>query len=636
MWDNIEGSRDFSEWLSDQPIYGLKEAKEYFSRLPRDTDESHYLSWVNTFPHLLRRTVTESTLAEWQAMDDCIQPSECGGSLNIRSWCAAMCWRMMPPGLSHSTRVAQFIDAWNDSVVESLDFLPPPTPAPEFRDAIRDSRHTCWAEWQMDDYASAMAFLKEDPRVAGTDVWIHLGCHVCRLQWRLRSLGENLPVEKWEFEVDLTEVLVMLRTECSRRKVAWSEISTSAQKKFINTGFSDFSEEAEIGDAGSDVDEASGEDKRAPVEVIHPSQDNTAGHGENGPSSGVIYDNEAVDVDEESADMTRRLIFTNPSSENPHPYSIGPGNFDGQESHDSQQINALSTIYSGFGSDHSFGHIPDVSLQPSALDSIQNWPPNSSTNQGATLAPWNQGLPEGVLDAVVGRQPGYIRDVTSPAIFAERASMGQNGGLGDYVPMEASAVTYPTANPARRQIPSAINIEQNVGFTSRNTPPINSQSHASSVAAVGPALPSKRQMAEEIKKHLTDEMVRVGISLAQTDKGQVKLPWLDFETMLGENRVRMINWPAGVARPGKDLSKDTSKGIYGVRLDSLTKIYRAIRDSTAPIQLLRDETVLPSGLYTMSGDPETSVSRKRPRDSGDDEHETSPPERGGKRMYFGS
>ncbi|KAJ7586627.1 hypothetical protein C8J56DRAFT_106026 [Mycena floridula] len=230
-----------------------------------------------------------------------------------------------------------------------------------------------------------------------------------------------------------------------------------------------------------------------------------------------------------------------------------------------------------------------------------------------------------------------INTTHRPIVMTEqRASVGKNGGLRDYAPMEASAATSPTVNLARRQVPNAINIEQDVGFTSRNTSRINSQSHASSVAAVRLALPSKRQMADEIKKHLTDEMVRVGISLAQTDKGQVKLPWLDFEATLGENRVRMINWPAGVARPGKDLSKDTSKGIYGVRLDSLTKIYHAIRDSTAPIQLLRDETVLPNDLYTMSGDPETSLSRKRTRDSGDDEHEMSQPERGGKRMYFGS
>ncbi|KAJ7586463.1 hypothetical protein C8J56DRAFT_944694 [Mycena floridula] len=209
----------------------------------------------------------------------------------------------------------------------------------------------------------------------------------------------------------------------------------------------------------------------------------------------------------------------------------------------------------------------------------------------------------------------------------QRASVGRNGGLGDYATTEPSVATYPTANPVQSQIPSAIDIGQNL-FPSRNTPRINSQSHASSAAAaVGLALPSKRQMADEIKKHLTDEMVRVGISLPQTGQGQ---------TTLANNRVRMINWPVGVARPGKDLGADTSKGIKGVTLDPLTKIYRAIHHPTAPIQLLRDETVLPNGLYTMSGDPETSVSQKRPRDSGDDEHEMLLPERGGKRMYFRS
>ncbi|KAJ7586488.1 hypothetical protein C8J56DRAFT_1165474 [Mycena floridula] len=600
--DDIDASRDLSEWLSHQPIYGFKEANEFLSSLPRDTDEDRYLSWVNEYPRCLRYTVTKCTLVEWQAMDDCITTSERSGSLNIRSWCATMSWTMMPRGLSHSIRVKQFIEVWRYCGFEWFSFLPPPAPAPEFRDTIRESGHTCWKESQMDDYAAAMAFLDEDPNIVGINVQKDSRCQVCRLQWHLKELAQTLPVEERAFSVDLTELLVMLRTECSRRKVAWSDISTSAQKKFIDTSFSDFSEEAETSDAGMDDDEASGEDERAPGTLIHPSQDNTAtSHRENNPILGVIYDNEAVDVDEESADMTGRLIFTNPSSENPHPHSV---------------------------SDPSFGHIPDVPLHPPTFTNPQTY----IGYQGGTVAPWNHGLPEGGSDPTVGRQQGYIG--TSASNFVEKASMGKNGGLRDYVPIEASAVTYPTGNHVRPQITSALDSERDVGFRSRNTPRINSQSHASSVAIIEPALPSKRQMAEEIKKHLTDEMgksfLRVGISLAQTDKGQVKLPWLDFETTLGENRVRMINWPAGVARPGKDLSKDTSKGIYGVRLDSLTKIYRAIRDSTAPIQLIREETVLPNGLYTMSGDPETSVSRKRTRDSGDDEHETSPPERGGK------
>ncbi|KAJ7586520.1 hypothetical protein C8J56DRAFT_105389 [Mycena floridula] len=426
MWDDIESHyderRDFSQWLLGQPIYGMKEANEFLRSLPRDTDEDWYLSWINTYPRRLRRTVTQYTLAEWRDMDDCLTGSAHGGSLNIRSWWAAMHWRMMPPGLSHSAHVKQFIDAWRYSVDWRLEFLPLQSPAPEFRDAIRESGHTCWEESQMDNYAAAMAVLKEDPKVVGSCVREYSGCQVCELQWRLQEWGETLPVEEQAFSEDLTELLVMLRTECSRRKVAWDDILTSAQKEFINTDFSDFSEEAEISDAGSDVDEASGEDKRAPVAVIHPSQVNTAGHGENNPSSGLVQTEKVVDVEEESADAVRRPNFTNLPSENPHLYSIGPVNFGeaiihGRQIHNSQQINALSTNSGGShsGSDPSFGHIPDVSLQPSALDSIQNWPPNSSTNpqtyigyQGGTLAPWNQGLPEGGSDPTVGRQQGYI------------------------------------------------------------------------------------------------------------------------------------------------------------------------------------------------------------------------------------
>ncbi|KAJ7586580.1 hypothetical protein C8J56DRAFT_1051931 [Mycena floridula] len=225
--DAIDASRDFSRWLSDQPIYGFNEAHKYFSSLPRDS-EHKCLSWVNEYPHCLRFTVTQYTLAEWQAMDDCLTGSERAGSLNIRSWCAAMFWRMIPRELSHSTRVAQFIDAWRYSVRRRLNFLPPPTPAPEFRDAIRVSAHTCWGE-EMDDYAAAMTVLEEDPKVVGIDVWEDSRCQVCELQWHLKELGQTLPVEERAFEADMTELLVMLRNECSRRNVSWNNILASVQ-----------------------------------------------------------------------------------------------------------------------------------------------------------------------------------------------------------------------------------------------------------------------------------------------------------------------------------------------------------------------------------------------------------------------
>ncbi|KAJ7586542.1 hypothetical protein C8J56DRAFT_1051901 [Mycena floridula] len=481
IWDDIQESRDFSKWLSDEPIYRLTGVNDLFNSLPRDTDEDKYVSWVNEYPSALRYTVTKYTLEEWQAMDDCLTGSERIGSRNIRSWCAAMCWRMKPQELSHSAHVKRFIYAWYYSVLPRLDFLPPPTPAPEFRDAIRESGHTCWEQSQMDNYAAAMAVLKEDPKVVGICVREYSGCQVCELQWRLQEWGETLPVEEQAFSEDLTELLVMLRTECSRRKVAWDDILTSAQKEFINTDFSDFSEEAEISDAGSDVDEASGEDKRAPVAV------NTAGHGENNPSSGLVQTEKVVDVEEESADAVRRPNFTNLPSENPHlapSILVKPSSTDDKFTtpNRSMHFQPFTVACKHGGSDRSFGHIPDVLLHPPTLDSIQDWPPYSSTNTQTDLSshdgtplPWHQGLPRGGSDPIVGRQPGYIRDVTSPTIFAERASVRQIGGLGDYASTEASGATYANGNPIRRQAPSAIDIEQDVGFTSRNTPPINSQ-----------------------------------------------------------------------------------------------------------------------------------------------------------------
>ncbi|KAJ7586513.1 hypothetical protein C8J56DRAFT_1026825 [Mycena floridula] len=196
MWDNIESDYDercdFSKWLLHHPIYGFKEANEFLRSLPQDNDENEYLSWVNTYPSALRYTVTGYTLTEWQAMDDCLTGSERGGSPNISSWCAAICWRMMPD-LSNSACVERFIEVWRYYGLEWSDFLPPSTPAPEFCDAIRVSGHTCWEELQMDDYAAAMAFLDEEAKVVSIDVRKDSGCQVCRLQWHLRSLGEILP-----------------------------------------------------------------------------------------------------------------------------------------------------------------------------------------------------------------------------------------------------------------------------------------------------------------------------------------------------------------------------------------------------------------------------------------------------------
>ncbi|KAJ7586665.1 hypothetical protein C8J56DRAFT_1026874 [Mycena floridula] len=651
---------------SYQRIDGFKEANEFLNSLPQDTNEYCYLSWVNKYPSDLRDT----------AMEDCIKTAPRGGSLNICSWWAAMCWKMVPEELSYPTRVKRSIycDVW------SASFLPLSTPSPGFRDAIQASGHTCWEAWDMDNYAAAMAFPEEDPKVVGIDVREDSKCRLCRLERCLRSLGETLPVKKRAFSADLTELLVMLpalmiaqRTECSRRKVSWSEISTSAQKEFINTGFSDFSEEAESSDAGSDVDEASGENKRAPVAVIHPSQVNTAGHEENNPSSGLVQNEEVVDVDEESADAARRPNFTNLLSENSHPYSInvyyvkGPVNFGeavihGRQIQDSQQINALSTNSGGShgGSDHSFEYIPDVPLHPPAVV-----PPQHIQNGTPVL--WLQDHPKsGSADLIVGWQQGYIRDGVSASNFVERASVGQNGGLGDYATTEASKATYANGNPIRRQAPVQHNSNGSQQGNYSITPmanPITDGIPGQDSGAQYPALHdtqlpsyanstrsgnvnynadgqawvpydqpaavsvqqeiisdkadlSKDDMIKEIKKFLTESFERLGVELHGTKRNK-KLPWLQFDDTLEDEGIEMVNWPKDVLTPGR--GSNSSKGLAGVPVRDLKKIYKAIHSDTAKLELRHIPGARKPGQAVSQqeffAESSASGSRKRPRDA---------------------
>ncbi|KAJ7586576.1 hypothetical protein C8J56DRAFT_1026848, partial [Mycena floridula] len=582
IWNYTTDSRDFSEWLSDQPIYGLTEVNDFFNSLLRDTDEDRYLSWVNKYPSDLRDTVTQYSLEEWEAMDDCLTGSERGGSLNIRSWCAAMSWRMMPPGLSYSDRVKRFIDGWRYSVHWRLNFLPPSTSASEFRDAIRESGHTCWEEWEMYDYATAMAFLEEDLKVVGIDVKEGSECQVCRLQWRLQELGETLPVEKTAFSVDLTEVLVMLRIECSRRNVSWNEIVTYVEEEFVADSDSlDSSEEAETSDAGSDVDEASDEDERAPGALIHPSQVNTAGHGENNPSSGVIYDNEAADVDEESADMTGPLIFTNPPSENAHLYSMGPVNID--EAH-------LITETA-----RSFEHIPDSSsaLHMPRSDWHRSLP--LIRDQTNTHSLYVHGEPfsspqqnhGAVDDAAHHSNQGLSvrRDGLSMESFEAGYTISENeqdpnwtgstrisvSNLIDNVPdyhqqgmHYVAPQTFSTNHPMHwRESSSNIYPQHDMhsllsartGTNTDNTPhfaqslpPVipskrNHRTMTSSTissSADSIPLPLRQEMIDQIKKFLTDAMEDLGIHL-QYKGNEPKLPWIDFKSTLKANRVRMEN-----------------------------------------------------------------------------------------------
>ncbi|KAJ7586511.1 hypothetical protein C8J56DRAFT_944810 [Mycena floridula] len=139
-------------------------------------------------------------------------------------------------------------------------------------------------------------------------------------------------------------------------------------------------------------------------------------------------------------------------------------------------------------------------------------------------------------------------------------------------------------------------------------------------------LPPKGQMRDEVKKFLTDAMEQHGVQL-QYKGNEPKLPWLDFQKTLKDHKITMINWPVGLEQPGKGLSDDPRKGIAGLNIQDLRKIYRAIHDRTAPLQLIRDGPGENTAMYRMPDEQrEVGSSRKRPRGDSDDEM-SRPPKR---------
>ncbi|KAJ7586444.1 hypothetical protein C8J56DRAFT_1165455 [Mycena floridula] len=609
MWDNIESyyneRRDFSKWLSHQLIYGFKEANDYFSSLPQDTDGDKYLSWVNKYPSDLRHTVTRYSFKEWQAMEDCIQPSERGRSPNIRPWCAAMCWRMTPDDLLHSIRVKHFIDVWRYSGLQWWDFLLPPKPAPEFCDAIRESGHTCWKQPQMDDYAAAMAFLEEDLRVVGIDVQKDSRCQVCRLQWRLRSLGENLPVVERAFEADLTELLVMLENECSRRKVPWNIILVSV--RHCNTpGPMLNSDHQEQRDLHYTLDDSVDQGHSMRTDHIDL---NVPHHPQSLIPQAPHLTQDITNIFH--PDMDILYIQHNSNGSQPGNYSMTP------------MANPITNGIPGQDSGAQYPTLHDIQ-PPSYTNSTRSGDVDYSAYRHV-WAPYDQPMVqelEASQTQVTGRRstPLLIPDLVNPSVendmtlrprstFIEGATMTQDN---------PSAVSVRQAN-SERMMPSEHN--PTTITSSRRSP----ERHTNMVSHTA-KLPPKGQMRDEVKKFLTDAMEQHGI-LLQYKGNEPKLPWLEFQKTLKAHQVRVINWPDGLEQPGKDLSNDPSKGIVGVNIRDLGMIYRAIHHPTAPIRLIRDGPGENTGMYRMPDEQrEVGSSRKRPRGDSDDEM-SRPPKR---------
>ncbi|KAJ7586618.1 hypothetical protein C8J56DRAFT_891497 [Mycena floridula] len=128
---------------------------------------------------------------------------------------------------------------------------------------------------------------------------------------------------------------------------------------------------------------------------------------------------------------------------------------------------------------------------------------------------------------------------------------------------------------------------------------------------------SKDDMIKEIKKFFTESFEQLGVELHGTKRNK-KLPWLQFDDTLEDEGIQMVNWPKDVLTPGK--GSNSSKGLAGVPVRDLKKIYKAIHSDTAKLELRHipgarkpGQAVSQQEFFTESS---ASGSRKRPRDAG--------------------
>ncbi|KAJ7579856.1 hypothetical protein C8J56DRAFT_963694 [Mycena floridula] len=634
MWDDADPSRDFSKWLSQQPIEGFKEADVLFTELPLDDDYHFYLPWVNnTYPRFLRYTVTHYTLEEWGCMEDYLIVSEPKVPLDLWSWCLAMLWQMIPGKASHLDHIHQFQHAsltngYLDSLLRGPEF-------DDFGEAILESGHTCWEDWQVDEYAAAMTVLNEKPRVLGLDVRKDSECGVCRREWHVIHLAETFS-GKAEFTGDPVQVIAALMKKCSETDLDLTCAAKleSVYQKLVSEGFTADDEQSEIPASG--IMEQSLSRTARVVELHDPRPVEFAQAVP--PEIGVsylppinnlqhnTYGNVLHSSLESSHNESRNTIQSNSQRSyqaeigyEAHDHSIYSGSvfYHTSQTQEFPSVSDASNLEQGQNSTRSremgtsvsnlVASVPDYNQQAMDYMAAQTYPINHPKTHGSGT----------------GREPSPAVDPTLPETRSS-ASMARSHSDTD------NGVHFsPTTN---LEVSSS---EHNPRTMSSHygSPPAYTNTVPDSIS-----LPSKREMMDEIKKFLTDAMGKHGIHLQHTDNNQPKLPWLDFESVLKTNKVRMINWPTGLKRPGKGLSKDPSKGIAGVKLQDLGTIYRAIHHPTNPIRFIPENLGhginTSSGLYTMPEHTEPGPSRKRPRQDPDDEETSRPAKHRGTLMDF--
>ncbi|KAJ7586443.1 hypothetical protein C8J56DRAFT_944622 [Mycena floridula] len=410
----------------------------------------------------------------------------------------------------------------------------------------------------------------------------------------------------------MTELLVIL---CSRRKVAWSEISTSAQKKFlcsirtniaslINTGFSDFSEEAESSDAGTDDDEACGVDERASVISRGDSLD---GSEESEDGDRGSDDDEACGVDERASVISRTDSLD--GSEESEDGDGGSDHDDASrederasvvlihQSHDNTARHGENNSRPGSPIYHLSGPVISRSFPDNNSESsVRGDPPRSfalvlhdgevsppmydpPTVNPAQLTLHNvrysgSNIEESTFEAPnlnmaqnVERDENLTRSMgMSVKDLVENVSDHHQQGMYYMVPPTSS-----TSHPAHWRESSSninLNLDQSMqpvpsGRTSTN---IDNTPHFAQ--SLQPAIPSKRNHRTMTSSNISPPADFIQLPPTQKMICEIKKFFTDAM--------------------GRGLSNHPTKGIAGVKPGDLATIYRAIYHPTAPLRLIPD------------------------------------------------
>ncbi|KAJ6498659.1 hypothetical protein DFH09DRAFT_333775 [Mycena vulgaris] len=589
MWDATVDHDNFCNWLEQQPLSGIRQVNEALLKLRGDDPSSNYLPWVNEYPFSdFRDTVVKYTLNEWRSMEDCaLWPELERPSFHVRAWVAAMAWSMLG---TTKTNGAEHVDAfvehlYDDSCLfDFFEHLPPPTRSDSFRDAVAKSGHTCWQKYDddvMDTYASAMEFFGRKPTVVAVDSIWRNDCPICQDRGAFQKMYPFSVVDNETFVKSLGLLAESLERESRRRGLRLSlqvrDIATQPNQPAYEDTFPVPRDQQSTAFQVQVVPTTSG----PPDPDIHARPIVDSNVSEHLPAPQQLEHHLGLQY---STSNARDDI---PQTVTAH---VDPP-WDSHEAPGNQSEIPEYPMGHSHPSSYYYQSVPQVSDYDT---DAQRW---TIDHDSAREKPLRRDST--VVEAVYYQGPG-----------PRSTPLSISDPTGGRVVTEAAV----TLAPAYESPPLNLVAESSVSLP-RRVPTQDGESEL-----------CKDDMIKHLKIFFTESFERLGVEL-HGSKRIKKLPWLQFDETLEKEGIEMVNWPGDVPTPGK--GPNSSKGLAGLPVRHLNKIYAAIHRETAKLQLQRIPGARKPGQAVSQqeffGDDSAvaSSSRKRGRDR-EDEGDTRP------------